>query len=330
MEYPLVSAIVLCYNQGRFVTECLEGVKAQNYPNLEVIVNDDASRDDSAAVIQAWLSRSEIPNRFIRNQTNQGLCRSLNNAISQARGKYIAGIAADDVWIPGKLLNHVQKMESLPEKVGVLYTDALQMDEAGKLLEGRFIETYRQFEQRPQGDIHKVLWEGNFIPAMTTLIRRACYEKVGLFDESLYYEDWDMWLRISRCFDFSYMDEVSAKYRIVPTSMMQSQGNRMIDAGCQVCYKHLISGELEPEAKAAAAFRFYNYAICSYERNTVSHKRHLLGAFRFRPTPGLGLRCLLALCSIGSEKFAGVRRFFQGGDSSKNLSSKAHSSFGRA
>ena len=97
MQYPLVSAIVLCYNQARFVTECLEGVKAQNYPNLELIVNDDASKDDSASVIQAWLAQGGIPHCFLRNQTNQGLCRSLNNAISQSRGKYTAGIAADDV-----------------------------------------------------------------------------------------------------------------------------------------------------------------------------------------------------------------------------------------
>ena len=64
MRYPLVTAIVLCYNHARFVVECLESVKAQNYPNLELIVNDDASRDDSAAVIQAWLSKNNIPHRF--------------------------------------------------------------------------------------------------------------------------------------------------------------------------------------------------------------------------------------------------------------------------
>ena len=311
MQYPLVSAIILCYNQARFVIECLEGVKAQQYPNLELIVNDDGSRDDSAAVIQAWLAGSGIPYRFLRNGTNQGLCRSLNNAILQSRGKYIAGVAADDVWLPGKLLRHVERLEKLAPEVGLIYTDALQMDEVGKSLAKNFIETYRHFEARPEGNIHRVLWQGNFIPAMTTLIKRECYDKVGLFDESLYYEDWDMWLRISRCFSFAYLDEVSAKYRIVSTSMMQSQGNRMIDAGCQVCFKHLSGGEMDRETRKLAARLFYDYAIASYERGTANYKKQLLQAFRFRPTPGLALRCSFALCGVGSERFARLRRLLQ-------------------
>jgi glycosyltransferase involved in cell wall biosynthesis len=308
MEYPLVSAIVLCYNQAKFVEDCLEGIRQQRYPNLDLVVNDDASGDDSAAVIKAWLTQSGMPHRFFRSASNQGLCRSLNHAISQSRGKYIAGIAADDAWLPGKLLNHVEKLERLPGRVGVIYTDAMQIDESGKPLAKRFIETYRQFEKRPQGSIHRALWQGNFIPAMTTLIRRECFDKVGLFDESLYYEDWDMWLRISRCFEFAYVDEVSAKYRVVSTSMMRSQSSRMIDAGCQICFKHLRGQDFDGETRIAAAALFYNYAICSYEHKTPGHKKNLLRAFRFRPTPGLGLRCLFALCGMGSGKFASARR----------------------
>src|SRR5437868_7150756 len=108
MEYPLVSAEVLCYNHARFVVECLESVKLQNYPNLELIVNDDASTDNSAALIEAWLAENKsIPHRFIHNKVNRGLCRTLNNALGQASGKYFCGIAADDAWLPGKLLNQV-------------------------------------------------------------------------------------------------------------------------------------------------------------------------------------------------------------------------------
>ena len=120
-----------------------------------------------------------------------------------------------------------------------------------------------------------------------------------------------MWLRISRCFSFSYLDEVSAKYRVVSTSMMQSQGSRMIDAACQVCLKHLRAGSVERGARKAAKVLFYNYAIVSYERKTMRYKRNLLQALRFRPTPGLALRCICAICSVGSEKFARLRRLLQ-------------------
>ena len=214
-------------------------------------------------------------------------------------------------WLPGKLLAKVEKMERLPGRYGVLYTDALQMDEQGKVLEGRFIQVYRRFEIMPEGNIYDILWKGNFIPAMTTLIKRECYEKVGLYDEALYYEDWDMWLRIARCFEFTYADEVSAKYRIVPTSMMQSQQNRIIDAGCQICLKHLGAANLGHDTRTAAALLFYNYAIASYEHKTLKHRRNLLKALRFRPTPGLALRCLFAICGVDSERFALLRRLLQ-------------------
>ena len=253
MDYPLVSAIVLCYNQARFVRECLDAVKLQDYPNLELIVNDDASKDDSAAVIQQWLAGSGLRYRFLRSEANQGLCRSLNNAIRQAQGKYLAGIAADDAWLPGKLIHQVELMEKLPAKVGVLYGDALQMDESGRPLDKRFIGSYRSFASMPQGQMETVLWEGNFIPAMTTLIRRECHDRVGLYDETLFYEDWDMWLRLAREYEFAYSDRVSARYRVVSTSMMQTQMGRILDSACQVCHKHLTQYKLRPGPRRAAA-----------------------------------------------------------------------------
>jgi ribosomal protein L44E len=93
--------------------------------------------------------------------------------------------------------------------------------------------------------------------------------------------------------------------------MMQSQGNRMIDAVCQVCLKHLRAGSMEQATKTAAAVRFYNDAITSYEHKTMGHKRNLLQAFRFRPTPGLALRCICAVCGVDSGKFARLRRLLQ-------------------
>jgi hypothetical protein len=318
MQYPLVSAIVLCYNHAKFVTECLEGVKLQNYPNLELIVNDDASRDDSASIIQAWLSRNKIPHRFLRNETNQGVCRSLNNALSHARGKYISGIAADDIWLPGKLLVQVERMEQLPEKVGVIYSDALQIDEAGRLLPRKFIEEYRRFETMPQGDLHHILWEDNFIPAMTTLTRRDCFDKVGIYDESLFYEDWDMWLRLSRCFEFAYSPQVSAKYRHVTTSMMRSQTGRMFDAVCQVCLKHLKGGTLDPQVRRLAASQLGRKALASFGFKTPEHKRNLLEALRHDPSPGIAARLLFAWCGLGSEHFERVRSAFCGSRLARN------------
>lgn len=280
MQYPLVSAIVLCYNHAPFVIECLEGVKAQQYPNLELIVHDDASSDNSTVLIQAWLAKCGIPARFLKRTTNQGLCRSLNFALSQASGKYISGIAADDVWLPGKLLRQVELMERLPDKVGIVYSDAFQMDEQGEPLADKFIEAHRRFKTMPEGNIHNILWEGNFIPAMTTLVRSKCYRQAGPFDESLFYEDWDMWLRISRSFDFVYSPEISAKYRFVATSMARSQRARMLDASCQICAKHLNQADLAQDAKRQAMRKLFEFTFTSIREKTPKRGQNFLTAMR--------------------------------------------------
>jgi len=307
MQYPLVSAIVLCYNHARFVVECLESVKAQNYPNLELIVNDDASRDDSASVIRAWLAQNTIPHRFLRQETNQGLCRSANQALSHARGKYISGIAADDVWLPGKLQTQVELLERLPEKVGVVYSDALQMDESGNTLPAMFIESHRRFESLPQGNIAEVLWEGNFIPAMTTLVRKACFDRVGGYDESLFFEDWDMWLRIAHHYDFVYSETVSAKYRHVATSMVRAAMSRVIDATCAMCLKHLRREHLSPITKKAAIEQLCSKAMYSYKIRTPRHRYNLLQAVRFRSSIGLMPAVVFACFGLSHEVYSTAR-----------------------
>ena len=83
---PLVSMIVICYNQARFVVETLESVKAQSYKNTELIIVDDCSTDDSVAVIERWLRENGIQCTFIRHEKNQGVCKALNDALAVASG----------------------------------------------------------------------------------------------------------------------------------------------------------------------------------------------------------------------------------------------------
>ncbi len=312
MEYPLVTAIMLSYNQAGFAVECLESIKAQNYPNLELIVNDDASRDDSVAVIRSWLEQSGLRHQLLVSDKNQGICRSMNRALANAKGKYVAGIAADDAWLPGKLLGQVALMERLPEKVAVAYSDALQMDEHGKTLPLKFIEAHRQFETPPQGDIHRILWEGNFIPAMSTMVRRSAYQEIGPFDESLFYEDWDMWLRMSRDRDFAWYDQPTARYRIVSTSIVRSQTGRLLDAMCQMCIKHLRQDLVRHEARHAAKSQLQQKALLSFNCRSARHRRNLLQAMRLAPSPRVAARCAFACCGLGHGTFEQLRSLVLG------------------
>src|SRR5271165_4170551 len=244
MANPLVSTIVTSYNQSRFVVETLESVKAQTYNATQFIIVDDCSSDDSVAIIDRWLRDNGIDCVFIRHEENKGICKSLNEALTVANGKYIAMVASDDVWLPDKLERQVEIMESQPVSVGVLYSDAFQMDDHGHALPDMFIEAHRKLAEMPQGLILDTLLAGNFIPAMTTLIRRSCYDEVGLYDESLPWEDWDMWLRIARQYSFVYSPAPSARYRIHDKSLSHSDRACILKGVFNICLKQYGLGYL--------------------------------------------------------------------------------------
>ena len=240
-DLPLVSAIVTCYNHERFVAECLNGIKDQTYRNIQVIMADDFSQDKSVEVIDHWIKANNMDCTFIRHSENKGLCKSINEALSHAAGKYVAMTSTDDVWLPDKLENQVAMMEELGDEYAVLYSDALRIDANSAPLPKGFIETYSSFLKAPSGDIFPELIQRNWIPAMTTLIRASVYKSVGTYDENLWYEDYDMWLRIARHYKFFYDGRISAKYRVIPTSMTHNPINKenSLDSLALIFFKYL-------------------------------------------------------------------------------------------
>jgi len=243
---PLVTVVAVCYNHSKYVVECLESIRQQTYSCIQLIVMDDASPDESVHIIEKWIEGNAIDCLFIRNSANRGICRTLNEALGFAKGKYVSIVSADDVLLPDKLRQQVAEMEELPENIGVLYSEAWQMDVSGNPVPSMFIESQGRFRNLPDGDIFSTLVDGNFIPALTTLIRRSCFETVGVYDERLCYEDWDMWLRIAQHFRFASSAYVSARYRIVPKSLTWTRSGTPegMLSDFTIAYKLLQSGRV--------------------------------------------------------------------------------------
>jgi glycosyltransferase involved in cell wall biosynthesis len=311
-SFPLVTVFVAGYNHARFVVEALESVRIQNYPAIQLIVADDCSKDNSVAVIRDWLARHWPDARLITHAENRGICRTFNEIISHATGKYISGFAADDVWLPGRLRALVEFMEGLPEDIGVVYGDAFQIDETGARLPETFNAAHRRLTTLPEGWIFDALAEGNFIPAMTTLVRRRCFETVGGYDESLAFEDWDMWLRISRCFQFRCWPEITASYRVLSTSMMRTQSAAIRESGERVLLKCLDRGWLKGHPRAVALGAERHHAMTGYRERAPQWFHAVWKCFRRHPS----LKNLLLLigCSIRLPAgwltgiFGGVRK----------------------
>ena len=133
-DRPLLTVLAVCYNHARYLNECLDSIHAQTYQDFELIITDDGSTDGSADLIRKWVEQHGRACRFIAHARNVGLCRTLNEALAAVRGKYLARISTDDVWLPRKLERQLAVMESLPERVAVLYGDAYQMRADGEAL----------------------------------------------------------------------------------------------------------------------------------------------------------------------------------------------------
>lgn len=290
----LVTAIALCYNHSRFLIECLESIRAQTFQDFELIIMDDCSTDNSVELIHNWIKSHQINCRFITHPVNKGICATLNEAILLANGKYIAQIATDDLWLPDKLKMQVTHMEQLPEDVGVLYSDTEVIDENGAFLR-RKIESMGRTSQFPEGNILTTLLRDSFFTVCSTLIRKSCYEKVGMYDERLAFEDYDMMLRIAGCYHFAFSPHLSGKWRIVSSSLLRTLLNQRMQAFQSSLFlifeKCIESQNLNKTQKKLASYHLSGTALALYKLQHEKRAEYLLKALKC----GLSFKCFIAL-----------------------------------
>jgi glycosyltransferase involved in cell wall biosynthesis len=230
-----VSVICLCYNQAPYLEEALKSVWAQSYPNVEVIVVDDASTDNSAEVIKSLLKgKPEVP--FIQHEENQGNCRSFNRGLQLATGNYVIDFALDDVMHPDRIARQVSFFESLPADYGVIYHNALYVDQKGKDLHTHFQSDF----SAPEGDIYSRLISTYFIPPPTMMFKKQVIDEMDGYDESLSYEDFDFWVRSSRNYKYGYQPELLTSIRKHATSLSTrwyKPGDKQLHSTYLVCLK---------------------------------------------------------------------------------------------
>ena len=313
-DQPLVSVIAVCYNHSRFVIECLESIRLQTYTNTQLIIIDDCSTDDSVSRIRDWIAKNSVECTFVARGENQGICKTFNEGLSHASGKYISIVATDDVWMPDKIERQVREAENLPEDVGVIYTEACQIDENGDPLPQKFIEAHREFSTIPEGDIFQTLLEKNFIPAMTTLVRRSCYDRVGKYDENLCYEDYDMWLRIAQHYKFVFLPIVSAKYRVVSNSLtravLHARSFEKLKSNFCLFAKHLTSGKDEAQ-KRVVTDHLIQIAEEMYKFGCKMRNPYLWRLARSCTRPQTVGMFVFSLCGIPYERFRSFTAWYE-------------------
>ncbi|MBD3640941.1 MAG: glycosyltransferase [Marinobacter sp.] len=205
---------------GEYLPAAVSSVLDQTWENLEIVVVDDGSTDDTVQRMERFRDVPKV--RYLR-MANQGQPFAKNKGLREAQGKFIAFCDADDLWMPQKL-NVQMKYFDDPE-VGVVYSDVAYVGQNGQSLSKR--QPYKQHS----GKITDHLIIKNFIPFGTAVFRRECIEKNGYFDEQLPMGiDWDLWLRYSIDWKFQHVPEVTYIYRIWPGQMSKDYRGRYINA----------------------------------------------------------------------------------------------------
>lgn len=200
---PAVSVVVTTFNYGRYIEEALKSALDQSFRDLEIIVVDDGSTDDTANRTQPFLADKRLT--YCRRE-HEGQAAAKNFGISKARAPVIAFLDADDRWLPRKLELQMQLLTK-GQSLGVVYSRRLLMNESGHEI------FYRQ-PDLPRGRVVQDMFCDNFICFSSSVVRRCVFERIGAFDNSLNLAvDYDLWLRAARRFDFDYIDEPLVYYR---------------------------------------------------------------------------------------------------------------------
>jgi glycosyltransferase involved in cell wall biosynthesis len=201
---PKVSVVIPTYNRAELLKSAINSVLSQTYQDFEIVIVDDASRDNTAEVIKSF---NDQRIKYIRHETNKGEAGARNTGVMNSDGEYIAFLDDDDEWLPEKLEKQIRIFENNPVEVGGVYTGFLKVDRTTGLVIKEVIPTKR-------GNIFSELLKFNWIRIPSVLmVKRECFDKVGLFDTSIPFGlDYDMWIRISKEFQYEYIKEPLVNY----------------------------------------------------------------------------------------------------------------------
>lgn len=227
MEQPLVSVIVVSYNHSKYIRENLDSIKAQTYPNIELIVADDASKDNSVEVFEAWLSENNYSAKKNFHKQNTGFATTLNECIEMASGEYIKLIAADDFLHPESIEKCMQEFAK-NDNLGFVFSDTYFVDKHSNIFENNLFG--RELYSLPYEELKEELMNRCFICAATSVIFREAIIKTGKYDPTKMVEDYERWLRIiTSGYDFTLIPEKLTYYRSHGENISSISNGRMAE-----------------------------------------------------------------------------------------------------
>ena len=250
----LVSIVIPVYNTEKFIKECIESALNQTYRQIEIIVVDDGSTDNSLKIIKKFSDQIKVISK-----SNGGTASALNLGIKEMNGDWFKWLSADDLLYPNAIQELVDEAKKLDDIVNyILYSNYDIIDSNGKIL-GQFIES--NYNSINSFELNTILLDHHIGNATTSLIHKSAFERFGMFDENVgFAEDYELWLRfciLHKC-RLHLVPKILAKYRIHETQLTAKKMDKALENANEIrkyILNQLDKEELEKYNVALKKFR---------------------------------------------------------------------------
>lgn len=269
---PLISIIMPAYNAARTIKESIKSVLDQTYPQWELLVINDGSKDQTSAIVKLI----NDPRIILIEQENAGVASARNNGISKAQGEYIAFLDSDDLWMKNKLEKQLDFLQT--NDLSIVYSKTYCLFEDTNTVKDCFVDVNMGIK-----DAQKIL-VFDFVPILTVMLHKKILDEIGTFDLKLQgTEDWDLWIRVLQRYSIGYIDEFLTIYRITPNSLSRNLEKHMYEElKVYEKYKKLY------DAKSHKGFQWFQMKkqalIALQKKDKITFIRLLLRMFISYPT----------------------------------------------
>lgn len=240
---PLVTIILTSFNQELYIKDALESVRTQDYPNIELLIVDNGSADDSPQIIRDWITKYklEFPVETIFRDEPLPYCKSFNDAFSRAKGKYLIDLSGDDMLTKDHITLSVIKMQDFLGSA-CCFSDVLMINDKGQKKSFYRRDFRGKLKQKIRvGDIYRDLVRKYVVSSASLVFDVDLLRKEGGYDEELVYEDFDIMVRLARKYPFVFSNHFGVKKRIHTRSFSASQydsrNSIMLPSTLKVCRK---------------------------------------------------------------------------------------------
>lgn len=304
---PLVSVLLLSYQQKSFLKELIESVLAQSYRPLEIIVTDDASTDGTREMLEEYASKFPGIFTFAVSPTNKGITANCNQGLALCKGDLIALSGGDDIFLPRKIEKQVEVFSTHPHCV-LCYTNAEIFDNVS----GRVIALKHSRGNNPmrRGRVEDVLFTTGYFVSSTAMFRRTAVPEGGFDERVPMVTDWLFWIEVAQHGTIEFVPEVLVRYRVHPKNISKPSERYLAE---QLLAVGIAESKYPSVSSFTNGFRaevFYNHALGLVESRQFNEASKFLrqarqnGIFNTPSGKRPAAWILYTLLFLGSLRFA--------------------------